>query len=215
MIAKKMTSSSTACLEAPGLTLQFGVPRGTTDNYPCEDLGTSTTVSSISPSGGAGGTSVTINGSGFTNATAVNFGGTPATNVNVESDTQITCDAPAGTGTVDVTVVGQAVTSPASSADQFTYTVTAPALDHGPHCGGGQGRRRHGDHRNEPQQLRRHPGGRGLHIQHQHPERGRSRAHRLRCHQPLHFGEQLVAAAGDYVESIRTTSPTGTVVAFS
>ena len=48
--------------------------------------------------------SVTITGTGFTGATAVDFGTTAATSVTVVSDTSITADSPAGTGTVDVTV---------------------------------------------------------------------------------------------------------------
>jgi hypothetical protein len=81
-------------------------------------------VSSISPASGAeaGGDSVTITGSGFTGATAVNFGATAATALTVGSDTQITATSPAGSGTVDVTVVGPAGTSAASAADQFTYS---------------------------------------------------------------------------------------------
>jgi hypothetical protein len=190
-------------------------PAGTTDNYPCEDLGTSTTVSSISPSGGAGGTSVTINGSGFTNATAVNFGGTPATNVNVESDTQITCDAPAGTGTVDVTVVGQAVTSPASSADQFTYTVTAPALTTAPTAAAGTVA---GDTaitvtspNNSGDTLAVEVSTSSIST----PNVGDPEPTGYGVTNPYTSGSNLVAAAGDYVGVFELTSPTGTVVAFS
>ena len=63
---------------------------------------------------------VTITGSGFTGATAVDFGTTPATNLTVVSDTSITVDSPAGTGTVDVTVTTPGGTSATSAADQFT-----------------------------------------------------------------------------------------------
>ena len=74
----------------------------------------------------AGGTSVTITGTGFTGATAVDFGTTAATNVMVKSATQITATSPAGTGTVDVTVVTPGGASPVNSpADQFSY-VAAP-----------------------------------------------------------------------------------------
>ena len=60
----------------------------------------------MSPTAGplGGGTLVTITGTGFTGATAVDFGTTPATDLTVVSDTTITADSPAGTGTVDVTV---------------------------------------------------------------------------------------------------------------
>ena len=57
----------------------------------------------------------------FTGATSVGFGVTSAADITVDSDTQITATSPAGTGTVDVTVTTPDGTSPASSADQFTY----------------------------------------------------------------------------------------------
>ena len=62
-----------------------------------------------------------ITGSGFTGATSVGFDVTSAADITVDSDTQITTASPAGTGTVDVTVTTPDGTSPASSADQFTY----------------------------------------------------------------------------------------------
>jgi uncharacterized membrane protein len=69
----------------------------------------------------AGGDTVTITGSGFTGATSVGFDVTSAAGMTVDSDTQITATSPAGTGTVDITVTTPDGTSPASSADQFTY----------------------------------------------------------------------------------------------
>jgi hypothetical protein len=80
-------------------------------------------VTGISPSVGpaAGGTGVTITGSNFTGATAVNFGATAATSFTVNSTTKITAIAPAGSGTVDITVTAPGGTSATSSADQFTY----------------------------------------------------------------------------------------------
>jgi uncharacterized membrane protein len=80
-------------------------------------------VTGISPTMGssAGGDTVTITGSGFTGATSVGFDVTSAAGMTVDSDTQITATSPAGTGTVDITVTTPDGTSPASSADQFTY----------------------------------------------------------------------------------------------
>ena len=90
------------------------------------------TVTSVSPTSGSttGGTSVTITGTGFTGATAVKFGSTSAGSYTISSDTQITATAPAGSGTVDVTVTTSAGTSATSAADQFTYAApnTAPTL---------------------------------------------------------------------------------------
>jgi alpha-tubulin suppressor-like RCC1 family protein len=79
----------------------------------------------------AGGTSVTIRGLGFSSVRgpdellpfvkAVKFGSTDATSFKVESETTITAVAPAGTGTVNVTVETYGGTSPAVLGDQFSY----------------------------------------------------------------------------------------------
>ena len=54
-----------------------------------------------------GGNQVILTGTGFTGATQVYFGTTAATSFTVDSDTQITAVAPAGTeGTVEVSVLG-------------------------------------------------------------------------------------------------------------
>ncbi|WP_425253843.1 IPT/TIG domain-containing protein [Janthinobacterium sp. NFX145] len=101
------------------------------------------TVTSISPTAGptAGGGSVIITGTGFTGATAVTFGATPATGFTVNSATQITATAPAGSsGTVDVRVTTTGGTSATSAADQFTFvaapTVTSISPTAGPATGG-------------------------------------------------------------------------------
>ena len=84
-------------------------------------------VTGLSPTSGpaAGGTTVTITGSGFAAGATVKFGSKAAKNVTVVSAVQITAVAPAGTGTVDVTVKTAIGTSATSSADQFTYTGAA------------------------------------------------------------------------------------------
>src|SRR6266852_5996433 len=82
------------------------------------------TVTSLSPSSGSavGGTQVTITGSGFTGVSQVAFSGVPASPFNFVSDSQVTAVAPAGTGTVDVSITAGGVTSPLNQpADQFTY----------------------------------------------------------------------------------------------
>ena len=90
------------------------------------------TVSGISPAFGSpdGGTAVTITGVGFdqTNPALVFFGTTAATSVTVTSTTTITAVSPAGTGTVDVTVMTYGGTSPTTSADLFTYTIDGPRV---------------------------------------------------------------------------------------
>jgi hypothetical protein len=106
-------------------------PGGTSTVSPADEftyaVAAAPVVTGLSPTGGpaAGGTLVTITGTSFTGATAVDFGTTAATDVTVVNDTTITADSPAGTGTVNVTVTTPSGTSATSSADQFTYAVTA------------------------------------------------------------------------------------------
>jgi len=78
-------------------------------------------INIISPTSGSVGTLVTLIGTGFTGATAVNFGSNIGTNLTVVSDTEITVNAPAGTGTVDVTV-----TTPVGTSGTFTYNAVTP-----------------------------------------------------------------------------------------
>lgn len=61
---------------------------------------------SLTPATGleAGGETITITGFGFTGATGVSFGGTAATSFTVVDDNTIEAVAPAGTGTVSVSV---------------------------------------------------------------------------------------------------------------
>ena len=99
-------------------------------------------VTSVGPDVGSplGGYTVTIGGSGFTGASAVHFGGVAATDVVVASDTSLTATAPAGSGTVDVTVTARSKTSGTSVEDQFSYvglpSVTALSPAEGPAAGG-------------------------------------------------------------------------------
>jgi phosphodiesterase/alkaline phosphatase D-like protein len=68
-----------------------------------------------------GGTLVTITGANLTGATAVKFGSTNATTFAVNSPTSLNAVAPAGAGTVDITVTTPEGTSPISSADRLVY----------------------------------------------------------------------------------------------
>ncbi|MFG2865065.1 IPT/TIG domain-containing protein [Streptomyces sioyaensis] len=96
-------------------------------------------LSSVSPNAGpaGGGNTVTLTGTGLATAGAVRFGATAATSFTVVSDTLITAVAPAGTGTVQVTV-----TTPggASNGVSYTYsvppTLTAVSPNQGPISGG-------------------------------------------------------------------------------
>jgi spore coat protein U-like protein len=64
---------------------------------------------------------VSLSGSGVSAATKVHFGDKEASEVEVDSPTEITAQAPPGTGTVPVTVTIPEGTTEASPADQFTY----------------------------------------------------------------------------------------------
>ena len=101
------------------------------------------TVAVVSPSTGpvAGGNTVTITGTGLTLTTAVRFGSAAATGVTVVSDNQITVHAPAGTGTVAVTVTTPGGTSlPGVGSPSYTYlalpVINALGPAQGPASGG-------------------------------------------------------------------------------
>jgi hypothetical protein len=81
-------------------------------------------VTAISPVSGlsAGGSVVSITGTNMGTATAVHFGATDATAFANLSATQVVATAPAGTGTVHVTVTTAGGTSPTSAADYFAYS---------------------------------------------------------------------------------------------
>jgi CSLREA domain-containing protein len=137
--------TATAPAEISG-TVDIGVTAGgktsaasTADEFTYE---AAPTVTAVSPSAGssAGGTIVAITGSGFTGTTAVKFGTTAATSFTVDSPTSITALAPAGAGTVDITIVTTIGTSATSASDQYTFetvpAVTAISPTSGPAAGG-------------------------------------------------------------------------------
>jgi large repetitive protein len=101
-----------------------------------------TEVTGVTPTAGpdAGGNTVTITGVCFTGATNVLFGAVPATSFAVVSDTEITATAPAGTGVVNVTVVGAAACGTDSLPNAYQYVappvVTSMAPTDGPETGG-------------------------------------------------------------------------------
>ncbi len=99
------------------------------------------TVTAVSPTAGppGGGNTVTITGTNFAAGAAVRFGTNRGTSVNVESATTLTVVAPAGAGTVDVTVGTPGGTSAISTADQYAYgppSVSAVNPSLGPTAGG-------------------------------------------------------------------------------
>lgn len=99
-------------------------------------------VTAVNPSSGVetGGDTVTITGSGFLNATAVGFGAAGSPNFTVVSDTEISADTPAGSGTIDVTVTTPVGASLDTPLDQFQFTppveIQAIIPASGPESGG-------------------------------------------------------------------------------
>lgn len=96
-----------------------------------EDLLGDPVVTDVEPNGGltTGGYEVVITGTKFTGATKVTFGGTEVDedDFNVDSDTQITAEAPMhAAGTVQVQVTTPAGASVDTSADDFTYVAAPP-----------------------------------------------------------------------------------------
>ncbi|MBO2008536.1 FG-GAP-like repeat-containing protein [Hymenobacter negativus] len=84
-------------------------------------LFTAPTLSSINPTSGPVGTSVTLTGTNLTGATAVRFNGTAATTFAVVNATTVTATVPAGATTGNVTV-----TTPIGTSNGVAFTVTAP-----------------------------------------------------------------------------------------
>ncbi len=99
------------------------------------------TVTDVSPGNGpeSGGTSVTVTGTNFMNGASVKFGGGFASAVVVVSTTEITCNTPSGSGTVDV-VVRNADGDSDTLSSAFSYdpppSITSVSRDHGPESGG-------------------------------------------------------------------------------
>jgi hypothetical protein len=87
-------------------------------------------VTAVEPSSGpqAGGTAVTITGSNLSGAISVRFGFREAS-FKVNSNTSISAVAPAGSGTVDVTVETPPGLSATSAADHYTYISTAKSIE--------------------------------------------------------------------------------------
>ncbi|MFF2953735.1 IPT/TIG domain-containing protein [Kitasatospora sp. NPDC057965] len=90
-------------------------------------------VTGLAPGHGplAGGSTVVLTGTNLTGASAVNFGATAATSFTVDSDTQITATAPAGSspGAVDVSVTtpGGTAAAPKYTYDEGSYVFSKTA----------------------------------------------------------------------------------------
>jgi protocatechuate 3,4-dioxygenase beta subunit len=86
-------------------------------------------VAQVTPAQGPAGTPVQIQGQNLSGVQAVFFGSVPAASFQVVSPELVTAVAPAGSGTVDVTVRAGPATSAPGPQDHFTY----PALPAAPY----------------------------------------------------------------------------------
>jgi hypothetical protein len=100
-------------------------------------------VNGITPSKGppSGGTPIVIAGENFTGTTSVSFGSVQATKWTVDSDSEITAVAPAGTGKVYVHVNTPSGTNSTHPWDKYAYKAERPTItslnpNHGPTAGG-------------------------------------------------------------------------------
>ncbi|HLX32291.1 MAG TPA: IPT/TIG domain-containing protein [Gaiellaceae bacterium] len=80
------------------------------------------TISSFTPSSGASGAAVTINGSNFTGATSVKFNGTSQPTYTIVSTSKITTTVPAGATTGKISVI----TGGGTATSSGTFTVIVP-----------------------------------------------------------------------------------------
>jgi hypothetical protein len=128
-ITATVPAASAGTVDVAVTTSSGTSPTVTQDHY---QYLTAPAVTGISPATGytSGGTQVVITGTNLSNATAVSFGTTAAAAFTVNSATQITATSPvvSSAGAVDVTVTTLGGTSPATSADQFTYSIAPPTV---------------------------------------------------------------------------------------
>ncbi|WP_400190935.1 IPT/TIG domain-containing protein [Hymenobacter sp. B81] len=121
----------------PATSAQFNDPRGvavhSSGNLFITDTGNNRirqltpvvvpTLTSLSPSSGPVGTSVTLTGTGFTSGSTVRFNGTAATSVTFTSATSLRATVPTGATTGNVTV-----TTPGGTSNGRSFTVTLPVV---------------------------------------------------------------------------------------
>jgi hypothetical protein len=122
-----------------GATADDNIPGGDFTYVPADvDPVVIPTVAAFTPTQGpeAGGTVVTITGSNFSGIDSVLFGSTPATTFTLVSNTEIRVTAPAGVGSVPLTLIDDNGPD-ATTQDLFTYV--SGALGGGVDNGNGNG----------------------------------------------------------------------------
>ncbi len=109
----------------------LGSPNGTSfmnDACHLASIVNAPVITSITPNIGpaSGGTTVSIFGSGFVNVTNVSFGTAQGLALKMTSPNSLSVVAPAGTGTVDITVSNSFGTSSLNPNDKFTFEDKQP-----------------------------------------------------------------------------------------
>ena len=102
------------------------------------------TIASLSRTSGptSGGTQVTVTGTGLSSVTSVKFGTTTAASFTIRSATQLVTTSPVhAAGTVRISATSPGGTTPATPADTYKFTVSAPVVSaispaSGPAAGG-------------------------------------------------------------------------------
>jgi hypothetical protein len=120
----QLTVKSPAGTAGSSVAVTVKTPGGTSALVPADLFTYGPTITSLSRTTGsvAGGTKVTITGTGFVTVQHVKFGTTTATTYTVSSPTSIIATAPAhAAGTVGISVVTAAGTTPTTVNDQYKY----------------------------------------------------------------------------------------------
>jgi hypothetical protein len=117
------TSDLTATVTVPGgaTTGPVSVSAATLTKYNGPAFTVVPALTSLSPTSGGVGTSITLTGTSLTGATAVSFNGTAATTFTVVAATTITVTVPAGASSGNVTV-----TTAGGTSNGLAFTVVAP-----------------------------------------------------------------------------------------
>lgn len=129
-VESETTIHATAPAGSGIVDVSVTVPGGTSPATPADHFSYAPVVTGVSPASGpqTGGTDVVISGQNLTGVSAVAFGSNAATSFKDISATEVKAVAPAGVGTVDVTLTGPGGVSEAVAADDFTYGSSAPEL---------------------------------------------------------------------------------------
>ncbi len=120
----QLTVKSPSGTSGASVNVQVVAPGGESPVVTADLFTYGPTITSLSRTSGplAGGTKVTIVGTGFTSVTSVKFGTTSAQSYTVSSSTSIIATSPAhAAGQVRISVTTAGGTSPATSADLYTY----------------------------------------------------------------------------------------------